>query len=234
MTMQKIPKEYIKKEIIINWSIDRNKAKKSRKFKITKDTYIPTQETRYLLREVIYEAKSINAKLIVEVGTGCGIGANIISENFPEAKIIACDKSKKALKIAEENKRSEQITNVQSNYVDDLNCEEPEIIFANLPWGSKHTLLKSNKRKDLHQQPINALFSPNGPLGSYEELFLSIKNKGWNKSIILIETGSQSYVSVDRIIPSKYRTICTTHSSKKTTRENKYCTIKAWKKNNEE
>ena len=175
----------------------------------TKDTYYPTPETAHLVELAVAESKSLNARIIVDVGTGTGVISLALASKLSGVKFIACDKSNDALIVAKENikinKQEDNILIQESNYVSGLNCDEPEIIVANLPWGSKYTTLTSNKKRGLNLQPAEAVFHPNGPMESYKELFQSIQSKGWNKSVVLFETGIQSEVSIDRILPNLYR-----------------------------
>jgi len=193
---------------------------------VTKDVYIPTPESKHLIREVVKQAIFLDANLIVDVGTGSGAlaiqtyirCANFVGGSFEHLKfkpnIIAADISEEALKIAKKNIQkyntynfSKYITIQKSNYVDDLVCEEPKIIMANLPWGSRYTALSSNIERGLNAQPPLAIFHPGGPMGAYKELFESIKKKGWDKSVVIFETGKQNKLSVDRILPKDYKFI---------------------------
>jgi len=180
----------------------------NQKITVTTSTYIPTPETEKLVIETIKQAKSLNAKLILDIGTGSGALAISIAKKLPNLQIIATDISQKALIVAQENiknhRLSKSITTEKSNYVDNLNCLEPDIIIADLPWGSKYSILKSNQIRSLKEQPKIAIFHPNGPMGAYKELFESIQKKGWNNSIVIFETGLQTKISVDRILPPKY------------------------------
>ena len=192
-------------------------------FDVTKDVYIPTPESKHLVKEAVEQAIHLDANLIVDVGTGSGalaIDTHIKCANFVwgsyeylklKPYIIAADISEKALKIAQKNieryKLSEYITIQKSNYVDDLVSREPDIIMANLPWGSRYTALSSNIERGLNAQPPLAIFHPDGPMGAYKELFESIKKKGWDKSVVIFETGKQNELSVDRILPKDYKLI---------------------------
>lgn len=53
--------------------------------------------------------------------------------------------------------------------------------------------------------PSIAIHPPIHPLEAYELLFKSIREKGWNKSVIVFETGMHSYMAVDRILPTGYK-----------------------------
>jgi len=74
---------------------------------VTPDVLIPRQETEQLAIGALFYIKKYfpNKKklTIVDVGTGSGILAIYLKENFTESNVIAVDISEKALEIARQN-----------------------------------------------------------------------------------------------------------------------------------
>ncbi|MGB9720720.1 MAG: N5-glutamine methyltransferase family protein [bacterium] len=70
--------------------------------KIFPGVFIPRLETEYFV-EVIGQLIAFMPERICEVGTGCGAIAIALAETFPQAEIIATDISSLALKNAQEN-----------------------------------------------------------------------------------------------------------------------------------
>lgn len=240
-----------------------------RRFITTPKNYTTAPETEWLIKDAIYVAKNIGAKKILDVGTGNGVlGLTLALEYSRIESLVLSDISPEALKDAKENVKRYQkelsgknIDIAISSYVDDLSCEEPDIILACLPWGDENNLLESNKKRnldfrgilnyrpdtiflnlytdgysedgvtkkthnfkdssspklkeikvkdeliyrDLSKMPSVAIHPPSHPLEAYELLFKSIQEKGWNKSIVIFETGTHSYLAVDRILPAGYK-----------------------------
>src|SRR5262249_26220813 len=98
------------------------------KLKVTPDTLIPRPETELLVEEALKLLKSERSKVplrserdihgdsdgaiegragspiaIMDIGNGTGCIAIALAKNLPEAKIMATDISKEALKVAKEN-----------------------------------------------------------------------------------------------------------------------------------
>lgn len=72
-------------------------------FFVTPDVLIPRPETELLVECVIYLAKSIRSSLIVDVGTGSGSIGLTLASLLEDARVIATDISREALKVASLN-----------------------------------------------------------------------------------------------------------------------------------
>lgn len=71
-------------------------------FKLEKGVFIPRPETEVLIELVLKLPWSENG-LVADIGTGCGPIACALARERPEAKIIAIDISRRALRLAREN-----------------------------------------------------------------------------------------------------------------------------------
>jgi len=193
----------------------------SRKWVKEKSTYLTPKETKKLIRESVKECKSTGAKTLLDIGTGCGIIGTSIGIEIPELEVILIDNNEKHLKFADENANKYikgRYKICKSNFVDNPDLTEPDVIVANLPYGNKYTMLNSNKKNVLHfgsgfeigtaprqnYTDNNSMFSPEGPMGAYEGLFESIQKRGWNKSLIIFETGPMTYATVNKKVPEGY------------------------------
>src|SRR5690625_1797538 len=72
------------------------------KFKVTKDTLIPSDETEELVLFVL-EHESDDGRTIVDIGTGTGVIPVMLKKEWPENIVLATDISATALQVAEEN-----------------------------------------------------------------------------------------------------------------------------------
>ncbi|MCF7871902.1 class I SAM-dependent methyltransferase [Candidatus Woesearchaeota archaeon] len=176
-----------------------------RKFKVTKNTYVPNKETE-LLVEYLIQNENLDGKRVLDVGTGCGNIAISLKRKVDNVSIYASDISEKALEIAKQNakKHNTEIADFfVSNYVDDVPVE-PNYIISDLPWGhgdskSDYTL-KSIDNDELKHMPQIAVYHPDGDMVAYEELFESIQKKSWHPKLF-IETGLMPKHVVEKAIP---------------------------------
>jgi release factor glutamine methyltransferase len=82
----------------------------SLRFKITPACLIPRPETELLVEEVLRLSSSSDGPLkILDIGTGCGAIAIALAKELPSARIWASERSREALKVAEENVALHQV-----------------------------------------------------------------------------------------------------------------------------
>lgn len=115
-----------------------------RPFKVNRHTLIPRPETELFIDVFKLRHTKDDAFLLWDVGTGCGEIAITSALEFPNAKIIASDICKRALKVAEMNAKAHKAAKRLSFIQDDLlgsNVKKaikkstlPLIIAMNLPY----------------------------------------------------------------------------------------------------
>jgi release factor glutamine methyltransferase len=72
-------------------------------FRITPAVISPRPETEILVEGAVKRAREISARLLVDVGTGSGAIAVVLARELPEARVIAVDVSREALRLTREN-----------------------------------------------------------------------------------------------------------------------------------
>jgi release factor glutamine methyltransferase len=129
------------------------------KFRLTPDVLIPRPETEELVDWIIKETAPGKIS-ILDIGTGSGCIAINLAKHFPDAKVFAIDISSKALAVAEENARLNQVQ-VDFFQVDVLNDAIPDklwdVIVSNPPYvrNSEKEKMQANV---LDYEPHTALF----------------------------------------------------------------------------
>lgn len=107
-------------------------------FKIDRRALIPRPETEQLVEETIGRIRRANLRdgRFLDLGTGSGVIAICLKKYFPEAKVVAVDRSPEALELTEENSAllKAEIEIVESNLFERLKTEDFELIIANLPY----------------------------------------------------------------------------------------------------
>lgn len=160
------------------------------KFKVSKDTLIPRDETEILARTAIDIINQNDLKSALDIGTGTGILACSISKHTL-SKATALDVSENALKIAEENIKnlglSEKVKTIKSNLFENVS-EKYDLIVSNppyIPLSEKATI-----QKEVSFDPDLALYtSDTNGLEFYEKITMDAKNHLNKNGYLLFEMG---------------------------------------------
>lgn len=160
------------------------------KFKVSKDTLIPRDETEILARKAIDIINKNNLKSALDIGTGTGILACTIAK-YTLSKSTALDVSDNALKIAEENIKnldlSEKVKTLKSNLFEKVS-EKYDLIVSNppyIPLSEKATI-----QKEVTFDPDLALYTKDEKgLDFYEKISKNAKNYLNQNGYLLFEMG---------------------------------------------
>lgn len=150
-------------------------------YKVNKNVLIPRFETEELVENTIkYIKKKFNKKVsILDLGTGSGcIGITLKKEI--DADVTISDISKKALKVAKENARGEDITIIHSNLFCNIK-DTYDVLISNPPY-----IRYDEEIMDIvkNNEPHLALFAKNNGLYFYEEIIKNCK-KILNKDFLI-------------------------------------------------
>ena len=166
--------------------------------KVNKNVLIPRFETEELVEKTI---KKINEKFnkkidILDLCTGSGCIAITLKKEL-NCNVVASDISVKALKVAEENIR---LNNVDINLINsDLftNIDNKfDCIISNPPYISYEEEIEEIVKNN---EPNIALYAPNNGLYFYEEILRNIKNYLNDNFIIAFEIGYKQGIELINI-----------------------------------
>lgn len=134
------------------------------KFKVNPAVLIPRPETEELISILIKNEKDKPRQSVLDIGTGSGCIAITIKKNIEEHEVTACDVSEDALKVAEENASSNEVSVnfLQSDFTNKKNWQQKhiyDIIVSNPPYIALDERSKLSKQV-LDFEPSLALFSP--------------------------------------------------------------------------
>ena len=153
-----------------------------RDFIVTPDVLIPRPETEMMVDAVLNlagKAYLLGVKpaprvlprepRILDVGTGSGCVAISLALELPEAHVNACDVSKKALKVAEENAKmlDAKVEFAKSDLMDGISGEF-DIVVANLPYVDRDW--EWIDKEALSAEPPLALYAEDGGLALIKKL----------------------------------------------------------------
>jgi len=114
----------------------------SLRFKVTPACLIPRPETELLVEEVLRLSSSNGSLKILDIGTGCGAIAVALAKELPSARIWASERSREALKVAQENVLLHQVEDRVFLVEADLFPEESgfSFIVSNPPYIPTHDI----------------------------------------------------------------------------------------------
>ena len=172
---------------------------------VSPDVLIPRQETEQLaMGTLVYIKKHFSKKkkiTIVDVGTGSGILAIYLKENFPDARVIATDISEKAIQIAEKNAKMHNvlIDFRLCNIIDDVD-EKIDVLVSNPPYiGSPETV----DEQTLKYEPHLALFA--SPSTKYYREILANISKMNKEFLLAFEIGEDMKDELEELLESEYK-----------------------------
>lgn len=171
------------------------------KFKVSKDTLIPRDETEILARKAIDIINKNNLKSALDIGTGTGILACTIAK-YTLSKSTALDVSDNALKIAEENIKnldlSKKVKTLKSNLFEKVS-EKYDLIVSNppyIPLSEKATI-----QKEVTFDPDLALYTKDEKgLEFYEKISKNAKNYLNKNGYLLFEMGLGQSEDIKQIL----------------------------------
>lgn len=171
-------------------------------FYITPQILIPKSDSETLIEAVTSNYQKNQALKILDLGTGSGCLILTLLKHFTNAKGIAVDISKKALKVASKNAHMHQLQNrvefVHSNWFS--NIDEKQIfdtIISNPPYVGKNET--SYLSQETFFEPPLALFAKNNGLACYEKIAKMTQKHLIANGRIYLEIGFKQRASVESI-----------------------------------
>ena len=156
-------------------------------FKVNPSVLIPRPETEELVRLMLKD--DLNGNEILDIGTGSGCIAISLAKNIPNAKVSALDISEKALEVARENAKlnNVEIEFITADIFDYKSEKKYDIIVSNPPYVLEEEKKQMSKNV-LNYEPELALFVKNDdPLKFYKAILDFAKNSLNNNGKIYFE-----------------------------------------------
>ncbi len=157
---------------------------------VTPDVLIPRPETELLVDVALEKIADIKNPKILDLGTGSGVIALALTSERPDASLVACDLSKKALEIASKNAiqlgLEQQIIFIQSDWFENISENNFDLIVSNPPYIANHD---EHLKESIRHEPQTALVSEKNGLQDIEKIIKDslrfIKSSGW----VVVEHG---------------------------------------------
>ena len=161
-------------------------------FHLNKNVLIPRPETERLVEVAIENINNSHIRSVLDIGTGCGCIAISLAKNCEHLSIMAIDKSKAALKLANRNSCLNSVNNRIDFFPLNILTHNPikkfDLVVTNPPYISIDEYRCLDKTIKLFE-PRNALTDEFDGLSFYRRI--SAKGMNWLKpgGIILMEVG---------------------------------------------
>lgn len=158
-------------------------------FKVNENVLIPRFETELLIEKTInYIKKYLNENIkIVDIGTGSGAIAITLKKELEKSLVTATDISSKALEVAIENARD---NNVDINFIEgDLLSplkEKYDVIISNPPYIAYDEEIEEIVKNN---EPHLALYASDEGMYNYKQIIKNAKKYLNDKFIIAFEIG---------------------------------------------
>ena len=185
----------------------KNKEFWSMNFKVSKDVLIPRPETEILVEKIVkyYRGKKL---FILDVGTGSGCIITSLLRELRESNGIAIDISKKALKIAKQNSKLNNVFNrvrFINSSISRFNGYKFDLIVSNPPYIARHELKNLDEGIKFYEPKI-ALDGGNDGLDVIRKVIYKSRKILKINGMLAIEIGNGQYRKVSHILKlNKFR-----------------------------
>ena len=172
------------------------------KFQVNSNVLIPRSETEVLVDAAI----KLKPQSVLEIGTGSGCIICTLAQELETTTLIATDISPKALNVAKNNAKGQEISQIEFQEADlllnTILPSEIELLIANLPYIDPDTYVSSSTK--LHE-PHLALYSSEKGLSHIKRLLKLIQASSTLFTNIMLEFGygqvSEIQVMCEHILP---------------------------------
>lgn len=172
-------------------------------FYVDENTLIPRPETEILVTEVIKHLKK--SSNILEIGTGSGCIAIMISKSLENDNVVSCDICENALNVARKNAnticKERTISFVSSNIYENISGKFDAII-SNPPY-IPFTEKPGMAPEVIDHEPSKALFAANNGMFFYEKIIEGAKNYLNKTGFLAFEIGINQSEKIKEILYSQ-------------------------------
>ncbi len=185
----------------------------SLKFQVGRGVFIPRPETELLVEKAIELFSREDEIIIVDIGTGCGNIAISLGKEYPNARVIGVDVSKKALDYAIKNAKFYRVRNVEFLKGDlfaplkKLNLYgKVDLIISNPPYVSEEEWINLDEVIKKHE-PKRALVPGKTGLELIEKIIKESPQFLKTKGYLLLEIGEKQAEMVKNLFDKKWSRI---------------------------
>jgi release factor glutamine methyltransferase len=162
------------------------------KLKVDRRALIPRPETEQLVEHVTMTCAASAPGRILDLGTGSGAIALALARAFPQAVVVAVDRSADALALASENAAgtglAERISFLASNWFDAVPADTFDVIVSNPPYlTAEETAQTSSEVRGF--EPLEALTAADDGLADLSSIIAQAPRHLRSGGLLALETG---------------------------------------------
>ena len=167
-------------------------------FQVTPDVFIPRPETELLVEEAL--ARLGENDRVLDVGAGSGCVGIAIKKKRPSARVIACDLSHPALRVAAGNARrlEADVEFVEADLVYGFAAGSFDLVVSNPPYVP--LLAMAGLQQEIRSEPAQALFAGEDGLEMYGRLTKAAARILRPGGRLLMELGYTSRSAVEAML----------------------------------
>ena len=165
---------------------------------VDSSTLIPRPDTEALVETAIELTTSPDN--ILDLGTGTGAIALALASEFPNANVVAVDKSPQAVALAQRNLQRLQfnhVTILESDWFAALNKQRFDVIVSNPPYIDEHD--PHLAQGDVRFEPVSALIAGEAGLADIRFIIESAQKHLSLGGVLLLEHGWRQAQAVQRL-----------------------------------
>ncbi len=151
---------------------------------VSSATLIPRPETELLVEKSLGLFADHEQISVLDLGTGTGAIALALASEKPAWKVVGCDRESEAVKLAEHNRQSCRLNNVeivQSNWFQSLDEQHFDLIVSNPPYIDKAD--PHLQQGDVRFEPLTALVADKHGMADIETIIKQapdyLNDQGW-------------------------------------------------------
>jgi len=170
-------------------------------FHVSPATLIPRPDTETLVESVLEHFDKVDNVHCLDLGTGTGAIALALASEQPNWQIDAIDFNLDAVKLAKQNAKNLQLTQVnifQSNWFSAVNEDKFDVIVSNPPYID--ALDENLQQGDVRFEPESALVSDEQGLGDIKHIAEQALNFLKNQGVLFFEHGFEQGEAVRKIL----------------------------------
>ncbi len=170
------------------------------KLKVNRDVLIPRQETELLMHEIIQKCQGREINNIFDICCGSGAMGLSLKKNFPKANVSLSDISEKALAVAKENAKINDldVTFCQGDLLKPLVGKKADLIVCNPPYISidEYDEVESSVK---NFEPAIALVAEDNGLALYKRMAEMLPEVCHSKTFVAFEIGYKQKRPLEKI-----------------------------------